>query len=570
MTRTNEAGETHIAGVAGVPATDAQPVYPHTMRLQRFLARAGVASRRGSEDLMTAGRVSVNGQVATELGTKVDVDRDHIEVDGMPVTLNQGAVYLMLYKPTGYLTTMSDPQERPCVADLVPRDRFPGLFPVGRLDRDTTGLLLFTTDGDLSQNLLHPSKHVYKTYQALVDGHLTDRDLEPLRRGIELDDGLCQPAICRVINAREAEAVAPQGVKPGTTAVEVIIREGRKNQVKRMLGKIHHPVIRLHRCNFAGLELKDVAKGSWRELTDREVQVLKAGGIPPKQAASKRGARDQHRKPHAPPRQSRLRAQAQHLPRALHGLASPPSRSVRFPYQQSTTERKHCMIVAIDGPAGSGKSTIAKEIARQLGFNKLDTGAMYRAVTFAALDRGIDLDDEAAIDALAKQIEIRFTNGTGEDTRLTIDGQDASAAIRTPQVDANVSKVSAYPGVRAAMLIHQRRAAEDRDIVAEGRDIGTVVFPNAQVKVFLTADPRERARRRVLQRHQNDAQPLTAPQLEAEVDETLDALKQRDKLDSSREVAPLVPAEDAVHVDSTTHTIDEVVSIIEDLINQRR
>ena len=175
------------------------------------------------------------------------------------------------------------------MADLVPRDRFPGLFPVGRLDRDTTGLLLFTTDGDLSQDLLHPSKHVYKTYQALVDGHLTDRDLEPLRRGIELDDGLCQPAICRVINAREAEAVAPQGVKPGTTAVEVIIREGRKNQVKRMLSKIHHPVIRLHRCNFAGLELKDVAKGSWRELTDHEVQILKAGGIPPKQAGAKRG-----------------------------------------------------------------------------------------------------------------------------------------------------------------------------------------------------------------------------------------------------------------------------------------
>ena len=291
MTRTNEAGETHFASAMdnAAPTGDAQPVYPHTMRLQRFLARAGVASRRGSEDLMTAGRVTVNGQVATELGTKVDVDRDHIEVDGMPVKLNQGAVYLMLYKPTGYLTTMSDPQERPCVADLVPLDRFPGLFPVGRLDRDTTGLLLFTTDGDLSQDLLHPSKHVYKTYQALVDGNLTDRDLTPLRRGIELDDGLCQPAICRVINAREAEAVAPQGIKPGTTAVEVIIREGRKNQVKRMLSKIHHPVIRLHRCNFAGLELKDVAKGSWRELTDREVQILKAGGIPPKQASSKQG-----------------------------------------------------------------------------------------------------------------------------------------------------------------------------------------------------------------------------------------------------------------------------------------
>ena len=124
MTRNSETGETPAMGNA-VPATDAQPVYPHTMRLQRFLARAGVASRRGSEDLMTAGRVTVNGEVATELGTKVDVDRDHIEVDGMPVKLNQGAVYLMLYKPTGYLTTMSDPQERPCVADLVPRDRFP-------------------------------------------------------------------------------------------------------------------------------------------------------------------------------------------------------------------------------------------------------------------------------------------------------------------------------------------------------------------------------------------------------------------------------------------------------------
>lgn len=574
MTRTNEAGEMRTSRAAGAtaPKGGAQPVCPHIMRLQRFLARAGVASRRGSEDLMTAGRVTVNGRVATELGTKVDVDRDHIEVDGMPVKLNQGAVYLMLYKPTGYLTTMSDPQERPCVADLVPRDRFPGLFPVGRLDRDTTGLLLFTTDGDLSQDLLHPSKHVYKTYQALVDGQLTDRDLEPLRRGIELDDGLCQPAICRVINAREAEAVAPQGVKPGTTAVEVIIREGRKNQVKRMLSKIHHPVIRLHRCNFAGLELKDVAKGSWRELTDREVQILKAGGIPPKQAASKRGtapatntaSRTRHHGSHgSAPKRNTYRER--YTGQATRRTPTPANHT-----STSTTERKHCMIVAIDGPAGSGKSTIAKEIARQLGFNKLDTGAMYRAVTFAALDRGIDLNDEAAIDALAEQIEIRFTNGTGEDTRLTIDDQDASAAIRTPQVDANVSKVSAYPGVRAAMLIHQRRAAEDRDIVAEGRDIGTVVFPNAQVKVFLTADPRERARRRVLQRHQNDAQPLTTEQLETEVDETLDALKQRDKLDSSREVAPLVPAEDAVHVDSTAHTIDEVVSIIEDLINQRR
>lgn len=226
------------------------------------------------------------------------------------------------------------------------------------------------------------------------------------------------------------------------------------------------------------------------------------------------------------------------------------------------------MIVAIDGPAGSGKSTIAREIARRYGFEKLDTGAMYRAVTYASISRGVDLDDEAAVNAVAEAIDIRFTNAQGEDTKLTIDGEDASAAIRTPLVDANVSKVSAYPGVRRAMLTHQRRAAEGRDIVAEGRDIGTVVFPAAEVKVFLTADPRERARRRVLQRHKGEV--LSAEALEAEVDETLAALKTRDKLDSSREVAPLVAAEDAVHVDSTAYSIDGVADIIGELIRGKR
>ena len=224
------------------------------------------------------------------------------------------------------------------------------------------------------------------------------------------------------------------------------------------------------------------------------------------------------------------------------------------------------MIVAIDGPAGSGKSTIAKEIARQLGFNKLDTGAMYRAVTFAALDRGIDLDDEAAIDALAEQIEIRFTNGTGEDTRLTIDGKDASAAIRTPQVDANVSKVSAYPGVRAAMLIHQRRAAEDRDIVAEGRDIGTVVFPAADVKVFLTASPEARARRRAVQRSGgNLAQDAAATADPEEERRILADLKRRDDYDSSRATSPLRPADDAVIIDSSEMGFEDVVEKIASL-----
>ena len=239
--------------------------HPRTMRLQRFLARAGVASRRGSEDLMTAGRVTVNGEVARELGTKVDTERDEVALDGRPVHLADGAVYLMLNKPAGYLTTMRDPHGRPCVAELMPCDRYPGLFPVGRLDLDTTGLLLFTTDGDLGQRLLHPSHHVWKVYEAYVDGLASERDLEPLRRGIELDDGPCQPARCRVLEERPRERAA---------WVEVSIHEGRKNQVKRMLSRIGHPVLELHRARFGELDLGELRLGEWRELTATEVASL--------------------------------------------------------------------------------------------------------------------------------------------------------------------------------------------------------------------------------------------------------------------------------------------------------
>ncbi|MDO4436679.1 MAG: pseudouridine synthase [Coriobacteriaceae bacterium] len=248
------------------------------MRLQRFLARAGVASRRGSETLMTEGRVRVNGEVKCELGTKVDPAVDIVTVDGVPVVLGEGAAYLMLNKPAGVLTTMSDPHGRPTVAEVMPIRMYPGLFPVGRLDMDTTGLLLFTTDGDLGHQLLHPSRHVWKTYIALVDGICRDADLEALRRGITLDDGPCQPARCSVL-ADGAGCVAPHGVKPGTTVVQIEIREGRKNQVKRMLSKIGHPVLRLHRVRFGPLELGDLPVGSWRALTPSEVEALRTSPV---------------------------------------------------------------------------------------------------------------------------------------------------------------------------------------------------------------------------------------------------------------------------------------------------
>lgn len=237
------------------------------MRLQRFLARAGVASRRGSENLMTAGRVTVNGRVVTELGSKVDPARDTVAVDGVAVKLGAGAVYLMLNKPAGYLTTMRDEVGRPCVADLMPCKRYPGLFPVGRLDKDTTGLLLFTTDGDMGQRLLHPSHHVWKTYEALVEGAVGERELDEFRRGIMIDDGPCQPARCRLleVDRRRRESW-----------IEVSIHEGRKNQVKRMCARIGHEVIALHRRSFGPLDVGDLKLGEYRELSPEEIARLKA------------------------------------------------------------------------------------------------------------------------------------------------------------------------------------------------------------------------------------------------------------------------------------------------------
>ena len=234
------------------------------MRLQKFLARAGVASRRGSEDLMTAGRVTVNGQVATELGTKVDPATDLVEVDGAPVTLGGACVYLALNKPRGVVTTMNDPQRRPTVASLVPTDAHPGLFPVGRLDADTTGLLLFTTDGELSHRILHPRWKVPKTYLALVDGVPRASDLERLASGIELDDGLTAPATLREVSWRE-----------GATLIEITIAEGRKRQVRRMFSAIGHPVLELERISFGPVPLDDLAPGTWRYLTEDEVHDLK-------------------------------------------------------------------------------------------------------------------------------------------------------------------------------------------------------------------------------------------------------------------------------------------------------
>lgn len=255
----NEAGAMRAERVNLVPAEG-------EMRLQKFLARAGVASRRASETLITDGRVSVNGETVTELGTKVNPALDEVAVDGAPVALSQERVTIMLNKPAGYLTSMSDPQGRPCVASLIPLNEYPALYPLGRLDYDTTGLLLFSTDGELGNALLHPSHHVYKTYEAIVRGVPTEDDLDRLRAGIHLEDGPTQPA--RVSVKRT------WGKKK--SCIVLTIHEGRKRQVRRMCEAVGYPVMQLHRTRFGTLELGNLASGQWRELTASEVASLAA------------------------------------------------------------------------------------------------------------------------------------------------------------------------------------------------------------------------------------------------------------------------------------------------------
>lgn len=223
------------------------------------------------------------------------------------------------------------------------------------------------------------------------------------------------------------------------------------------------------------------------------------------------------------------------------------------------------MIVAIDGPAASGKSTVARALARRLSLAYLDTGAMYRAVGVEALRRGTDLADETALTSLASEVTIRFEHDEGSalPTRVLVDGRDVTDAIRTPEADIAVSPVSKTAGVREAMVAQQRRiAGEAPSTVLEGRDIGTVVFPGADVKVYLIASPEERARRRRID--------MVDRGVEMTVAEVQERLVARDLIDSTREASPLAMAADAVEIDTTGMSIGEVVDAIAALVDARK
>jgi 23S rRNA pseudouridine2605 synthase len=226
------------------------------VRLNAYLARAGIASRRGSDDLIKQGRVKINDEPG-QLNTYVHPG-DRVEVDGQPVAPQQ-LTYVLLNKPAGTVTTASDPQGRPTVVQLV--DEVPErIVPVGRLDADTTGALLLTNDGALAHRLAHPRYGVEKVYEAEVDGHPSAEAIRRLEAGIELDDGVTAPAQARVLQP---------------SRIELTLHEGRKHQVKRMCLAIGHPVRRLHRARYAGLTLEGLEPGQWRELEPSEVKRLR-------------------------------------------------------------------------------------------------------------------------------------------------------------------------------------------------------------------------------------------------------------------------------------------------------
>ena len=235
---------------------------PERMRLQKFLALCGAASRRGAEEMIKDGRVQVNGITVTEMGTQVEPG-DRVTLDGRSMHPEIGKRYVMYHKPAGEVTTSNDPEGRACVLDHF-RDYPVRLYPVGRLDYDSEGLLLLTNDGDLTERMLHPSHEVRKTYLARVIGEVSLDSVRRLRSGILLDDHPTSPAEVRIIK-REAFA----------TVVLVTIHEGRNRQVRRMFEALEHRVLQLRRVRFGPLELGDLPRGAWRELNAEEVRRIK-------------------------------------------------------------------------------------------------------------------------------------------------------------------------------------------------------------------------------------------------------------------------------------------------------
>ncbi len=232
------------------------------IRIQKFIAQAGIASRRKAEELILEGRVIVNGKLAT-IGMKLDPERDHVRVDGRMIKRVEKKVYIIFNKPRRVITSLTDPWGRDTVMSYLIGVK-EKVYPVGRLDYDSEGLLLLTNDGELAHSILHPSRHIPKTYIVKVHGIISDNDIKRLEQGVMLNDGITAPA--KVKRLRETE---------NNTWLEITIYEGRKRQLRRMLEKLGHPVMRLRRIAIDGIKLGNLKSGQWRYLTHDELRRLK-------------------------------------------------------------------------------------------------------------------------------------------------------------------------------------------------------------------------------------------------------------------------------------------------------
>lgn len=231
-------------------------------RLQKYIARCGVTSRRKAEELILAGRVKVNGAKVTELGTRVNPDKDAVTVDNKKISEVNKYIYIKLYKPEGYVTTVSDQFDRKTVLDLI--DIKERIYPIGRLDYNTSGLLLLTNDGELANRLMHPKYHIYKTYVAEIEGQISQESINELKTGVVIDNYRTAPAKVNLLKYKDSRSL-----------VQISIYEGKNRQVRKMFDAVEHKVIKLKRISFGEVSLGDLKTGSWKNLSNGEIKFLK-------------------------------------------------------------------------------------------------------------------------------------------------------------------------------------------------------------------------------------------------------------------------------------------------------
>lgn len=234
------------------------------IRLQKFLAEAGVASRRASERLIIQGRVKVNNKVVHKLGTKIDPQKDKVEVDDKVCNAIPKDLYILLNKPVGVVTTVKDPHGRPTVIDLI-KGIDQRVYPVGRLDMDSEGLLILTNDGRVTYKITHPKYEIEKTYEVLVKGIVDNKKIKTLETGVKLTDGITSPAKVKILKTNK-----------NSTLLQIIIHEGKNRQVRRMCEAVGHPVLLLKRTHIGKLSLKGIKSGKWRHMTDEEIKYIKS------------------------------------------------------------------------------------------------------------------------------------------------------------------------------------------------------------------------------------------------------------------------------------------------------